>query len=380
MYDIAMSTKRVLWGDVLRVIAMTLVVLIHSLAPYRYNFFDTHNTSCYLFIATIDAIARSAVPIFFMLTGYFATQKQITSYRVFLKNTIKKLIAPFTIFSLIIYIGLGILNNNQPSVREFIARFINGDGVQYHMWFMYAIIIIYLFLPFINKLLRHFNQKELLRLILLIFLFGNFLYTIQSLASAKNISILNNIVLPDIVIYTNYVVIGYYLNKYNTPAHLKQFIKIMAVISVFILPISSLLFTDYMDTDKLTSCMSVFSFFIGISIFIVTKDILCHHLFNKVDHRNFLVKAIQKLSRLSFVVYMIHPLILEFIRKNIYNFFAPSNILLELLDITVQFIISLSASICIAVTINAMSVFTKKIHRRIKTTLRINIDESKIRA
>ena len=248
------------------------------------------------------------------------------------------------------------------------------------MWFMYAIIIIYLFLPFINKLLRHFNQKELLRLILLIFLFGNFLYTIQSLASAKNISTLNNIVLPDIVIYTNYVVIGYYLNKYNMPAHLKQFIKIVAVISVFILPISSLLFTDYMDTDKLTSCMSVFSFFIGIGIFIVAKDILCHHLFNKVNHRNFLVKTIQKLSRLSFVVYMIHPLILEFIRKNIYNFFAPSNILLELLDITVQFIISLSASICIAVTINAISIFTKKIHRRIKTTLRMNVDESKIRA
>lgn len=338
-----MLKKRVLWGDLIRIIAMIMVVFLHALAPYRYSFFDNHNTFQYLFVGWLDAITRSAVPIFFMLTGYFVLPKRVTLYKNFIKRTTKKLIIPFISFSLVIYLFFHIIDGQSLSISNFLSLLLKSPGVQYQMWFMYIIIILYLFIPILNKFVVSLTEVDLKRLIGLIFIIGNLFYTINVVSSASSRTLFSNIYLPDIIIYANYLFIGYYLNRYSLSTKTKHLLYFMGLLSIITLPICSFIYNDYMDTDKLTSGISVFSFFIGTSIFILLKDI-----FSKFNISKNNINVVGFISRLSFYVYMIHPTIIELIRRNIYNFYAPASLIAQLGDVVLQFIISITASFIIA--------------------------------
>lgn len=371
-----MSKARVLWGDILRVTAMLMVILLHAMAPYRYSFFDNGDIPQYLVVGWLDGITRAAVPIFFMLTGYFVLTKEHISYRPFIRKTIKNLVIPFIVFSFGIYVFLRLLNGDSWSLPNFIATLSQRPGAQYQMWFMYIMIIIYLFIPYISKFVHSLSRSDLLRAITLIFLSGNLLYTINKISSAYNYNLFGGTYLPDILVYTNYLLIGYYLRNYQVSAKSRIGLYIAGGVSLLLLPIATLIYTDYLDTDLLTSGLSIFSFFIGISGFII-----CQRLFTRITKLQPIInRLITVLSGLSFYIYMIHPAIIEVIRQHIYDFYAPNNLLLQLGDVLVQFTITLAASLVIALAYQKIHNLVSRAGRRLTSRLnkiRVSIQPTK---
>lgn len=144
--------------NLLRIIATFYVILIHSSIQYIHSPVEAYP---WYYLSTglfFNVFTRVAVPAFTMLSGALLLNKQKnTDVIYFYKKTIKCLIIPtiligiFYVFysSLYDYIINGIYTLNFKDFLKVI--YINGIPY-YHLWYMYMIIPMYLFTPFLLRL------------------------------------------------------------------------------------------------------------------------------------------------------------------------------------------------------------------------------------
>ena len=295
--------SRLLWCDILRVIATIMVISIHTISVYQYNYIKPLQPIPYSIFGIFNSLNRIAVPAFFMLTGALTlrqTRRPITrkSYTGFIKNIIYRLVIPFIIFSLAIYL----LTNQQPwSVTRFLALFLNYPGVQKHMWFMYVIIMIYFFIPFLRRFIQSLSRHELKILICLIFVFSNVLSELFILSKHYHKMMFDEIALPYIIAYTNLVLLGFYFMKYNISPGKRKLIYILGIISLILLPIIQALTNNVDVAQDLITGRSVLPVFISSAGFIFIK-----YRFSKVKLSSCVTKVITRLSEISFYTYLIH--------------------------------------------------------------------------
>ena len=295
--------SRLLWCDILRVIATIMVISIHTISVYQYNYIKPLRPIPYSIFGIFNSLNRMAVPAFFMLTGALTlkqTKKPITreSYTYFIKNIIYRLVIPFIIFSLAVYL----LTNQHPwSVTGFLALFLNYPGIQKHMWFMYVIIMIYFFVPFLRRFVQSLSRHELKLLICLIFVFSNILSELFILSKHYHKTVFNEVALPYIIAYTNLVLLGLYFMKYNISPGKRKLIYILGIISLILLPIIQAL-TNNVDVAKdLITGRSVLPVFISLAGFVFIK-----YYFSKVKLPSYATRVITRLSEISFYTYLIH--------------------------------------------------------------------------
>lgn len=341
--------QRILWGDALRTIATILVVLIHVIAPYQYATFNNHDKLSFLSLATINSITRMAVPAFFMLTGAFLLNRASStitksSYLKWIKKTTVRLIIPFLIFSAIGYIYSRLSNNLQPTFLNFMANLFNYPGVQYHMWFMYSIILIYLFIPFLQKFISSLRRNELKILVVVIFLCGNLLRTINLISNDYNKTLFSGISIPDLMIYINYLLIGYYLSKYRISKKWYNIILMTGIVSIIALPLTMLFMHTAESADSLSVGTQLFPFFIGIAGFTSIKRYCKNHSFPKRAQ-----VIITRFSSISFYVYMIHVVILDAIQR--YHPVNATSLTSYISSIVAQSLITLLISTVVATTV-----------------------------
>ncbi len=295
--------SRLLWCDILRVIATIMVISIHTISVYQYNYIKPLQPIPYFIFGIFDSLNRMAVPVFFMLTGALTlrqTRKTITreSYTGFIKNIIYRLVIPFIVFSLAIYL----LTNQQPwSVTRFLALFLNYPGVQKHMWFMYVIIMIYFFIPFLRRFVQSLSRHELKLLICLIFIFSNILSELFILSKHYHKMMFDEIALPYIIAYTNLVLLGFYFMKYSISPGKRKLIYMLGIISLILLPIIQALTNNVDVAQDLITGRSVLPVFISSAGFIFIK-----YRFSKVKLSSRVTKVITRLSEISFYTYLIH--------------------------------------------------------------------------
>lgn len=300
--------SRLLWCDILRVIATIMVISIHTISVYQYNYIKPLQPLPYFIFGIFDSLNRMAVPAFFMLTGALTLKKNnelVTkrSYICFVKNIFYRLIIPLIIFSLIIYLS----TNKQPwSVTRFLALILNYPGVQYHMWFMCIIIMIYFFIPFLRRFVQSLSRHELKLLIYLIFIFSNVLSELFILSKHYHKMMFDEIALPYIVAYTNLVLLGFYFMKYNISPGKRKLVYILGIISLILLPIIQALTNNVDVAQDLITGRSVLPVFISSAGFIFIK-----YRFSKVKLSSCVTKVITRLSEISFYTYLIHVTIID---------------------------------------------------------------------
>jgi len=161
-----MQQEKTLWYDNLRVIATIAVIGIHVSSDYvpygggtisAYEFW-VGNIFC--------SLSRFAVPIFVMLSGALLLSKDY-GIGAFLKKRLFRLVLPFIFWSLA-YISKSLIFDYKGGLRPGfwdLARnvFVQfRDGSSIHLWYIYMIIGLYLFIPIIGKWVRNATEKEML--------------------------------------------------------------------------------------------------------------------------------------------------------------------------------------------------------------------------
>lgn len=313
--------ERVKYCDALRFISIFLVISIHILCDFRDIYVGT-DTLKYAILSFFDSLNRAAVPIFLMITGAFMlSSNKKEKYSEFFIKRITKLFFPFVIISFIYYLFYILNNNKDFNFLSFLELF-TSNKIKYHFWFMYCIILIYLFIPFLKVMIQNLKKKDILNLSILIFVFGNILSFIITISSRFELSFMNSFALSQNIICVNYLFVGYYLYNNDISKRNKKIIYILAIISIVFLNIADHFYNTNFRDDVFFTPISIFSIMPGCALFLIFKD-----YYDKLKIPSKINRFIVDNSKYIFYVYMLHVLVKEeFVIKILEKFLLPSEL------------------------------------------------------
>ena len=160
--DFPIRKKRYFGIDLIRVIACFLVMLTHSGEIYYINdegglIKDDNN----IYPGVINSLSRVCVPLFVMISGYLLLPMK-TDYSTFLKKRFTRVSFPFIAFCIFYDIyyyirgryTLGEMFWNIPGIL------LNYGTAVGHLWFMYMIMGVYLYIPIITPWIQTAKKEH----------------------------------------------------------------------------------------------------------------------------------------------------------------------------------------------------------------------------
>ena len=143
--------------DFLRIVACILVIVIHVANVYcrAYTNIDSVN---YIGAIIFNTIARVSVPIFFMISGALLIKPSEFNIKKYLQRIWRLLFALIAWNFIYFLFNKYYLENDLNFYDSFIESFV--EPTKRHLWFMYAIIGIYIILPFVQNMCKNLSKQE----------------------------------------------------------------------------------------------------------------------------------------------------------------------------------------------------------------------------
>lgn len=164
--------KRIASLDYVRVFACFLVMLVHA----SENFYGAEGStdmagpqaflateSDRLWVSLYDGFSRMSVPLFIIISAFLlAPMKEGMSSWEFYRKRALRILPPFFIF-MVLYSTLPLLWGQltlADSIADLSRIFLNFPALAGHLWFMYPLFSLYLFIPVISPWLRKASARE----------------------------------------------------------------------------------------------------------------------------------------------------------------------------------------------------------------------------
>jgi len=164
------SNNRSGWIDNIRVIATIAVIMVHvaNLAVFtKYSPNNSSGNTIWWIGNLYDSSCCFCVPVFVMLTGALLLTQTI-GLGNFLKKRLNRIVLPFLFWSLI-YIGFNLAlkfrdEGAQSAIQNIVPWLMLqcAHGAAPHLWYVYMIIGLYLFIPIIQPWVSVSSNKTLL--------------------------------------------------------------------------------------------------------------------------------------------------------------------------------------------------------------------------
>lgn len=159
--------KRIVSIELLRILAMMMVVMLHYLSKGGLLTPLTEEFTAGAYVAwLLEAFSIVAVNVYMLISGYFLVESG------FKPGRLAELICQVLFYSLLIppvLMALEILDPGQLTVYQLLQCLFPNQMV--HYWFITAYITMYLFAPVLAAGARHMSQRQLRNTILLLLLF-----------------------------------------------------------------------------------------------------------------------------------------------------------------------------------------------------------------
>ncbi|TAJ10754.1 hypothetical protein DMA11_18540 [Marinilabiliaceae bacterium JC017] len=162
---------RIVYLDVLRVLATFMVIMAHAGDAYLFNAETlTFGTECSVFVVLL----RSSVPLFIIMSSILLLPIK-TDNTSFFKRRFSRVVIPFLIWS-VIYVFLPTPNEmvfggpenvfTTSGMNLFLYNLmmipLNFTGSNAHFWFIYIILGLYLFMPILSPWIKSATKKSLI--------------------------------------------------------------------------------------------------------------------------------------------------------------------------------------------------------------------------
>lgn len=249
------------WIDTLRAIGAISVILLHSTVSLV-NKFDL--STDWWIAHILNSITRFAVPIFLMISGVLLLGRNYT-IKEFLTKRLVRVLLPFLLWSIVYFVWK---NNFSGEILSYGIAFFKQMkvGLEYHLWYVYMILGVYLFIPIINTWVKNATKNEILYYLIIWFaviLIG--LPIVNKLYSRIDLRYFTG--------FLGYIILGYFLYRFA-----KNYSKIgLAIIflgstlaTIFLSYYYSLhqgafagLFYDYLSPNVIIAASSLFLLFKG---------------------------------------------------------------------------------------------------------------------
>ena len=169
--EVPLIAKRenILYLDVLRITAIYLVILLHALNPWL-TAQEIYNTLIWKAALLISPIDRMGVPLFFMLSGYLILSDPRTlDIASFYKRRLPRILIPFLVWNIIYYVVYTVIGGEGLSVVVFLKEILK-QNIKYHFWYIYTLVGMYVFAPFLKRMIDGCTKKQSMLLLFLILL------------------------------------------------------------------------------------------------------------------------------------------------------------------------------------------------------------------
>ncbi len=298
-----MEHKRYYIYDVLRSLSLFFIIAIHCserlLICNRYDFvWWEHNI--------INAIVRPGLLLFVFISGALILNKTTESTKTFYTKRFFKVIIPFLICSyLYLWIDKYNLDLKIFLPSNFFTCFLDilSAPVAYHLWFIYMIVGLYVFTPYLRKMLQTLTDNECRNLFILLYLISFIKYFLNSFGIKIGIS---NLLIVD---WSIPYVLGFLLTKDSINKFYKLF-YILGFFSFVFLILANRYFPYINNLYDLAPTMLMESSAIFL-FFLKNASKICEsNLFNKM---------FEKIATYSYEIYLIHAKILDILLTNFFN-------------------------------------------------------------
>ena len=286
-----LDNKQIIYLDIIKIFACFMVIINHTNGLIlESKSFENITFYCIMF-----PLCKVAVGLFLMITGVLVLNKNYNYKKIF--KCIFRVFVPVFFLSLVFYIkDTGIHNIN---IILFLKSILISPYVL-HYWYIYALISIYLVLPFIQKMVKKFTNKDYIIFTLIFLLFPTF---INFLNIYLNLKINYNLQLAFFPVIVAIMICGNFLAKIKISK--KYFI---IALSIFIFSYIGMLLSMYLPylnigeiSYKLDSWNSFPVVLMAITLFYIVRCLFENN--NYSDKKNSLISTI---ASTTFGIYLIH--------------------------------------------------------------------------
>ncbi|MDB5000765.1 MAG: hypothetical protein JWR76_1842 [Mucilaginibacter sp.] len=297
--------------NVLRIFACLMVITVHSGEFFYIGAGGSIVRENHVWVNNYGSFMRACVPLFVMISGFLLLPiKEEPS--IFYKRRFTRLLIPFIIWSAMYAIVpylLGVNTLNQ-AVKNFATIPINFNDNDGHLWFVYMLIGIYLFIPVISPWIQTASKqfKQFFLLLWVITLFFPYIKTVY----------------PDILGegfwnkyqtgyyfsgYIGYLVLGHYIKEYVKLSKTSAFITglVMAIMGYII---TNLVFNYQMGVAKDLPHLELSWSFPTINVALMATGLFL--IFRLISFKSASAESFfAKFSALTYGMYLAHILILN---------------------------------------------------------------------
>ena len=308
--------------DLLKIFSCIGVVTLHSTMS-GFNL-EQYNISAYLYY-----LGTYAIPLFFMLNGYFLLNKKKLPYS-YVFNKIRGILTIVFVWNMLIWVIKRDFNVNP--LMKIIGSLIQ-KGYAYQFWFFGSLIIIYLTLPIVKKVLE--KDYSYFAILLILIVIGIVIEMINTFIFHKP---LQQYVPQTFRLWTwfFYYILGGYLGKKNIhEVKLTKFSKLIFSLIFIISPI--LLF--YLAKNVYHSILAEYFY---DSIIVKLISVVIFIIFIRIGKGITLKnnELIIMLSSLTMGVYIVHTYILAQVMKYIDTSVGYNTIIILIITLSISFLIS----------------------------------------
>lgn len=325
------NNNRIVFLDFLRVIACFMVIVVHSCEFFFIgeNGINIRSEVDGFWVSIIDSALRSSVPLFVMASAYLLLplKEDTTS---FFKRRFIRVVIPFIIWS-VLYAVLpctwGALTLSQAG-ENLTHLLFNFNGASGHLWFVYMLIGLYLFMPVISPWLKEVSRKFELSFLALWFIASFYHYAKQFTTDLYGECYWNEFhLLWYFSGFIGYLVLAHYIRTYvNWSLKKSLFVGIPLFLCGYLF--TAIVFynrtSSAVELQELELSWRFCSFnviFMATGLFLIIKKINCRN--------ERIYGVIKQISNLSYGMYLMHIFILNVMYQLLSPYFnVPVTILL----------------------------------------------------
>ena len=322
--------KRIEGLDLIRTFAIFSVVLIHCLrciSPLdTIEIFNGMSTFSKIFYFASFNVGSLGVPLFFILSGYLLLPRnfdEVKTKQFYIKNFLPLLLTweiwiPANNWLAQFYYDVPLPMSMILKNMLFIEPVYIG-----HSWYMPVILGIYLFIPYVSRTFKSMSDKEFLIPLAVAYIYF-FIFPSLSQIRASHLNIVLDLNFSG-GLYGFYVIIGYLLHRFESFINLKR-IKSISIILILIA------LTTYAQIFIHSSSGKIFH--LWYDFFLIPPTVILIFILCRDIKLNFFKSLIEKISKCSFGMYLIHVFYIGFILKfGLINFIAVDEI--KILTLTI---------------------------------------------
>lgn len=304
--------QKQVWVDCVRVFATFCVVVLHSAAPLLYKYNELSEVDWWVG-NLFDSAVRICVPLFFMISGYLLLEVD-ESPKVFFQKRINKVLVPLLVWS-IVYVFWNAFFESRSKLSLYSFYSLAISPAYYHLWFLYSIIGVYLFVPILRIVVGNAGRVMLGYYLLLWFVAVSFIPSVE-----KATGLHSSFDLLAVSGFSGYLVMGLLLGRCRISTKVAMASTVVLVACTIVTAVGTYLLTNRNE--------GVFSgYFYGyqspnVIVASAAAFVLIRHVTenNNFFQRPVFLLVVRSLSSASFGVYLVHVIFLYLLSAGVLGF------------------------------------------------------------